>query len=52
MFVHIDGATSGPQGFTGPIGKVLASCHALTVCNYDKIEGELPVIDSAALSTD
>ena len=40
------------QGFTGPIEKALASCHTLPVCNYDKIEGELPVIDSEELSTD
>ena len=52
LFVHIDRATSGPKGFTGPIGKALASCHTLPVCNYDKIEGELPVIDSEELSTD
>ena len=52
LFVHIDGATSGPQGFTGPIGKALASCHTLSVCNYDKIEGEFPVIDREELSTD
>ena len=52
LFVHINGATSGPQGFTGPIGKALASYHTLPVCSYDKIEGELPVIDSEELSTD
>ena len=52
IFVHIDGATSGPQGFTGPIGKALASCHTFPVCNYDKIEGELSMIDSEELSTD
>ena len=52
LFVHIDGATSGPQGFTGPIGKAFASCHTFPVCNYDKIEGELSVIDSKELSAD
>ena len=52
LFVHIDGATSGPQGFTGPVGKALASRHTLPVCNYDKMEGELPVIESEELSTD
>lgn len=27
LFIHIDGATSGPQTFTGTIGKQLEKCE-------------------------
>ena len=52
LFLHVDGATLGPQAFSGPIGKSLATCHTLPVCHYEKIDGELPMVDVQDLSTD
>ena len=52
LFVYVDGATKGPQAFSGPIGKSLTTCNSLPVCKYEKIDGELPMIDVQDLSTD
>ncbi|CAH0562965.1 unnamed protein product [Brassicogethes aeneus] len=37
----LDGKTSGPHGFVGPIGKSLADCHKLDLVNFEPIECEL-----------
>ena len=52
LFVYVDGATTGPQAFFGPIEKSLTTCDSLPVCKYEKIDGELPMIDIQDLSTD
>jgi len=51
----IDGKTSGPKGFTGPIGKRLSTCEKLPVVGFEAIESDLTVMDnvtSVELSTD
>lgn len=27
LFQYLDGVTTGPRGYSGPIGKQLANCH-------------------------
>lgn len=48
----LDGSTSGPRGFTGPIGKQLSKCEQLPLTNFNRILGDLPTIESNDLSTD
>ena len=52
LFAHLDGPTTGPCGFSGPIGKSLHSCDELHVCDFARLEGYLPPIESSDLSTD
>lgn len=49
---HLDGATTGPSGFSGEIGKKLQSCEFIPITNFQKIPTELPEIDMQLLSTD
>jgi hypothetical protein len=49
---NIDGKTSGPTGFTGPIGKKLKLCETLPVVNFDPISATLDFISHQELSTD
>ena len=49
---HLDGPTSGPRAFSGPIGKALANCRALPVISFDKIDADLPVVILNDLSND
>ncbi|KAK4875981.1 hypothetical protein RN001_012403 [Aquatica leii] len=48
----LDGQTTGPQGFSGKIGKLLETCDKLPVVKFQPIQGELPDVDVAVLSTD
>lgn len=54
LFQHLDGATSGPKEYSGPIGKLLECCEQMPVVNYVAIDGDLPKIEAEAnnLSTD
>jgi len=53
LLQNIDGTTSGPRAFSGPIGKSLVTCEQLPVVNYSKIQSsDLPIIDFKNLSTD
>ena len=52
LFAHLDGPTTGPCGFPGPIGKLLSNCDKLLIREFAKIEGYLPPIDSSNFSTD
>uniref|UniRef100_A0A6P7H1G5 Uncharacterized protein LOC114349192 n=1 Tax=Diabrotica virgifera virgifera TaxID=50390 RepID=A0A6P7H1G5_DIAVI len=52
LIEKLDGTTSGPRGFSGPIGKSLAICDQLPVINYKPIKSELPEVDREQLSTD
>jgi hypothetical protein len=49
---HLDGPTSGPRAFSGPIGKGLLKCEQLPVVCFDKIESDFPTVTSTDLSTD
>ncbi|CAH0555064.1 unnamed protein product [Brassicogethes aeneus] len=50
LFQHLDGLTTGPPEFSGPIGKKLSECDKLQVIN---VESDLPVdVDETELSTD
>lgn len=48
----LDGPTSGPHGFTGPIGKQIQSCEKLQVIQFAAVQVELPDIVSESLSSD
>jgi hypothetical protein len=53
LLEHIDGPTSGPRAFSGPIGKALSKCEQLPVSvKFDKIEVNLPEVNLSELSTD
>ncbi|CAI6353446.1 unnamed protein product [Macrosiphum euphorbiae] len=52
MFQNIDGSTTGPTSFSGPIGKSLVRCLSLQVVQFKKIDVEIPNFDSKLLSTD
>ena len=38
LFLHLDGATIGPLGFYGPIGKALNSCMELAVVEFEPVQ--------------
>lgn len=57
VVVALDGPTSGPKSFSGPIGKKLLGCQDLPVINFQKIESVfcekvLPEVNIKELSTD
>lgn len=52
LIEKLDGKTSGPRGFTGPIGKQLNTCESLPVVDYEPIVVPLRTIDKEDLSTD
>lgn len=52
LFMLLDGQTTGPNTFAGPIGNMLADCETKPIVKFRKIKAELPNIDSTDLSTD
>ena len=52
LFAHLDGHTSGPKGFSGPIGKELTGCEALKLVEFTCIQCDLPSTLPDDLSTD
>lgn len=52
LLQHLDGVTTGPTGFSGPIGKALANCESLPIAAFSKIDSALPLITATDLSTD
>lgn len=54
LFQSLDGRTTGPNSFTGPIGILLQKCETLPLTKYKSIEIDidLPSLDSKDLSTD
>jgi hypothetical protein len=52
LLQYLDGSTSGPRAFRGPIGKGLANCHTLPLVMFDKIDVVLPMVILKDLSTD
>ena len=51
LMQYLDGVTSGPQSFSGQIGKELQSCEQQQIAEFEPIEIQLPANDSA-LCTD
>ena len=47
LFSNLDGKTSGPRCFTGPIGKLLQNCERKTVQKFDPIEDPSVIIIDA-----
>ena len=52
LMKHLDGATSGPCGYSGEIGKKLETCEILPVIKFQRIEAVLQELDLKFLSTD
>lgn len=52
LIQHLDGKTSGPNAFLGPIGKALSDCEKLPIIKFKIIEADIPVILKDELSTD
>lgn len=45
LFKHLDGETSGPKAFKGPIGKILAGVNNIPVCKFKQVYSDnLPVL--------
>lgn len=49
---ELDGRTSGPRGFVGPIGKQLLKCETKDVVSFKSIPSESISIENSDLSTD
>lgn len=53
LLQKLDGATSGPKAFLGPIGKALVGCEELPIVKFQCITFEnCPVVDALDLSND
>lgn len=52
LFDYIDGKTSGPSSYNGPIGKLLDKCEMRAVVEFEPIPGQLPTLKPDDLSTD
>lgn len=51
MIKHLDGPTSGPHGFTGPIGKQIQFWENFELVEFAPVEVELPEADEGYRST-
>ncbi|GBP11868.1 hypothetical protein EVAR_74506_1 [Eumeta japonica] len=52
LFDYLDGKTSGPSTYNGPIGKLLDKCETRAVVEFESIPGQLPTLKPDDLSTD
>lgn len=55
LFMTLDGCTSGPREYSGPIGKQLAGCENRTAVTFCAVAGNLPELPKTVvdeLSTD
>jgi hypothetical protein len=52
LFEHIDGKTSGPRSFNGPIGVMLQKCEKMPVVSYEPIPCEFTFVTFNNLSSD
>ncbi|KAK3909792.1 Glycine--tRNA ligase beta subunit [Frankliniella fusca] len=52
LLIHIDGPTSGPNKFSGPIGQLLPNCETLDVVKFKAVECNLPEMDLTDFSSD
>ena len=53
LLQHLDGTTTGPLAFSGPIDKALSICHLMPVIEFEKLQfPDLPTVDLGSLTTD
>jgi len=55
LFEHLDGSTTGPRSFSGPVGTQLQYCETMPKVEFVPIESNLPVLPDSVvqdLSTD
>lgn len=55
LFQKLDGHTTGPHSYSGPIGKMLTSCETLPVVHFEPISADMPfplITNKLALSKD
>ena len=52
LLIQLDGATDGPNLFTGPIGKDLKNCESKPVIKFKTFDFFLPDVDKQDLSQD
>lgn len=52
LFQTLDGETTGPKSFSGPIGSQLKNCEKLPVKTFQSIDCEIPEIERNILSKD
>ncbi|KAK0067238.1 hypothetical protein Bpfe_003336 [Biomphalaria pfeifferi] len=52
LIKHLDGKTTGPQEFSGPIGSALLNCELQPVYNFIAISSSIPDVSLSELSTD
>ena len=52
LIIKLDGKTTGPNGFSGPIGKSLTNCEDLEVVSFDPVESEEITLSESDLSND
>jgi len=52
LLQNLDGLTSGPRAFSGPIGKALTACETIPVVPFSNISVEMPCVLLNDISTD
>lgn len=52
LIQHLDGKTTGPAAFSGPIGKMLKTCETREITQFETITVYLPDLPTKNLSTD
>lgn len=52
FFQYLDGVTTGPTSFSGPIGSQLKDCETLPVVEFKRIDCVIPEVDRKILSKD
>ena len=52
LFLHLDGTTTGPNSFSGPIGKKLPGCEQFPVVKFKRIKTQLLEVDPNIFSKD
>ena len=52
LFATIDGTTTGPNSYSGNIGKMLVKCLDLKVVAFQTIDTDLPDVNTELLSSD
>ncbi|CAG4961034.1 unnamed protein product [Parnassius apollo] len=52
LLLHLDGKTTGPKCFSGPIGSELQKCETMPIVEFTVIPSTLPEIPRNDLSTD
>jgi len=52
LFEHLDGATSGPKSFSGPVGTMLIRCEKMPIVQFQRIDCDFPGVNISDLSAD